>query len=122
MRTLTPVVMLAAGLWLMPALCWAQDVDFDPAACRAACTQTAEQCATDAVASTEACKETARAPCAPWCPCTRFIGAAYFNCQLNCETCQKQIVAPLAACDAKGKADAAECNQQRGSCQRDCGS
>jgi hypothetical protein len=122
MRTIVPVALFVAAVWLVPGRCWAQDVDFDPAACRAAGAQTAEQCAGDVIASTEACKEAASAKCAPWCPCTRFIGAAYFNFQLNCETCQKQVKAPLAACDEKGKANTAECSQQRSSCQRDCGS
>jgi hypothetical protein len=116
------VALVAAALWLVPALGSTQEVDIDPAACRTDCKRTTEQCTADALASTKECRDTANAPCQPWCPCTQFIGAAYFNCQLNCETCQKQVKAPLAACDEKGKANTAECSQQRSSCQRDCGS
>jgi hypothetical protein len=114
------VALVAAALWLVPALGSTQEVDIDPAACRTDCKRTTEQCTADALASTKECRDTANAPCQPWCPCTQFIGAAYFNCQLNCETCQTQVAAPLADCDEQGKEDAAECVQWGRKCERDC--
>jgi len=122
MRTATLAVLLSAALLLAAAVGRAQEAEPDPRQCRAACAQTAERCIADATTGVEQCRETVRAPCDVWCPCTQFIGAAYFNCRLNCETCEAQIADALADCETKGQANRAECERARATCQRDCGS
>jgi hypothetical protein len=115
--------LLAVTLLLAPALGWAQEeTEIDAEQCRTACVHAAERCSAEAALTTEECKNTVSAPCKVWCPCTQFIGAAYFNCQLKCETCEAETADPLAECSQTGETAAAECVRKRATCERDCGS
>lgn len=89
------------------------------ATCLAACTATEEACRAAADAEVERCRTKPFKACEVWCPCTRFIGAAYFHCLLNCDRCTANAKAIAARC-ADGSDAKAICAQAHRRCTANC--
>lgn len=122
MRTLrlVMVALLAAAPALAPAAPEeAAEGEANAAACVEACDTAREACLAEADAAAEKCRKDAFAPCETWCGCDRYIGAAYFQCQLECEKCEGEAERIAARCPAASGAKAA-CDADYRRCRREC--
>jgi hypothetical protein len=114
--------LLAAGL-VAAVAAGPVAAEVDDSAARAACIATCDaalaSCQAAADAKAERCRADAFEPCKAWCPCTQFIGAAYFACLQECARCEAAADAIAAACPDASEARA-ECAAEHRRCTRAC--
>lgn len=92
----------------------------EPEECRAACATADTECQAWIKKTIEDCKKRVMEPCDFWCPCTQYIGAAFFACAQECDTCRWEALPIAEACGDKRGEYEATCAAQRKRCEGLC--